>query len=812
MANIPGTASTTDFFSWTKIADGSDVTFEAAKDVFVFDAVTYKATPLPANSTIDTEVSAADVTFTDTGSNIQMAFNGKTITLNNVNFTDLTSSTSTTRGNIRFNDESKLLVGTESTTKGDTLTGWFGDDYLMGLAGNDTLKGGAGNDVLDGGDGNDNMTGGTGDDTYIVDSASDVITELASGGLADTVKSDVSYTITSAYIENLTLIGTDDINGTGNAGTNTITGNSGDNKLDGKTITGITDTLVGGDGSDTYVVPAAGAGTVTITELGTGVGDIDVVESARTFDLTTVVDNATPANPTIENLVLTGTSDIEGKGTSAPNTITGNTGNNKLDGGAGADTMNGGLGNDTYVFDNSGDTISDTGEAAGIDTIILAGLSSFTLTPTPTVKAFAAIENITLAVTGDGGIATTSVTGNGLGNVIDARNGFADAKLAGGLGNDTYYIDKTTDLPFENANQGTDTVIFTESGTSLALKAYTLGSNLENLNLVGGFLQGTGNIGNNIITDSSVATETNTIDGKGGNDIYNIVGFGDTVSESAGQGTDSVNWYNPTTSGTAFVLGNNIENLTITKNASGTHVALNGTGNSLNNIITGNDAANTLKGGDGNDTLSGGAGIDVLEGEAGNDSLNGGAGDDDLTGGAGNDTLTLGSGDSDTVIFEATGDLNGSDTISNFTRGVGGDTLDFSSFLTTSDLYTTVINDSSITPNLQIGAGLDIAATKNVFIINDTGTALTNTTVAALIADDGTSPNTSPLEADIVDSGADQYVIISAQTSGSARIWFINSALDDDPTEISAADVKLVGTLSGVNNFGVTPFDADNIA
>ena len=47
--------------------------------------------------------------------------------------------------------------------------------------------------------------------------------------------------------------------------------------------------------------------------------------------------------------------------------------------------------------------------------------------------------------------------------------------------------------------------------------------------------------------------------------------------------------------------------------------AINGTGNSQNNIITGNSAANQLDGGSGNDTLDGGLGVDKLMGGRGND-------------------------------------------------------------------------------------------------------------------------------------------------------------------------------------------------
>jgi Ca2+-binding RTX toxin-like protein len=59
------------------------------------------------------------------------------------------------------------------------------------------------------------MAGGLGDDTYIVDTASDVVTE-SSGQGTDTISTAVNYTL-SSNVENLTFSGAGTFTGTGMA-------------------------------------------------------------------------------------------------------------------------------------------------------------------------------------------------------------------------------------------------------------------------------------------------------------------------------------------------------------------------------------------------------------------------------------------------------------------------------------------------------------------------------------------------------------------------------------------------------------------
>jgi Ca2+-binding RTX toxin-like protein len=104
------------------------------------------------------------------------------------------------------------------------------------------------------------------------------------------------------------------------------------------------------------------------------------------------------------------------------------------------------------------------------------------------------------------------------------------------------------------------------------------------------------------------------LQGGPGNDLYVVNDAGDVVIEAADAGADQVNV--AFVSAGTYVLPANVENGAVTAAAT---VAVNLTGNALDNILTGNAAANTLTGGAGDDTLDGGAGADKLIGGTGND-------------------------------------------------------------------------------------------------------------------------------------------------------------------------------------------------
>ncbi len=525
--------------------------------------------------------------------------------------------------------------------------GGSGNSSIFGAAGNDTLYGGMGNDLIDGGTGNDRMDGNSGDDIFVVDSSGDTVNETSEYDGTDLVRSSVSFTLGS-YLENLTLTGSGNINGTGNILDNVITGNAGVN------------TLTGGAGNDIYYVQSSTDRIVELDGEGT-----DTVYSTANFTL----------GANVENLTLTGAAALSGTGNSLANTITGN---------AGVNVLTGGAGDDSYYVQNSTDVVVEK-DGEGTDTVF--STASFTLG--------SYVENLTLtgtaAVSGTGNGLDNILTGNSLANVLDGKGG-ADA-MSGYGGNDTYVVDNSGDTVSEDAaDGGTDLV--------LAAVAFTLGDYVENLTLTSSAASGTGNSLDNVITGNSLA---NTLTGGAGNDIYYVQNSNDTVVEQDGEGTETVY------STVSFTLGDYVENLTLTGTA-----AINGTGNDLNNYIVGNSLANTLTGGAGNDTYviqnatdsvaeDAGAGTDTvlssvnytlqanvenltltgttatigygnsldnyITGNSLADTLSGGAGKDSLEGGLGSDVYYV---DSSADVVTETSATGGTDLVyasASFTLG-----------------------------------------------------------------------------------------------------------------------------------------------
>jgi Ca2+-binding RTX toxin-like protein len=508
-----------------------------------------------------------------------------------------------------------LTTGTasSSTTGTDTLEEI--ENVVTG-SGTDNITGNSEDNTLNGGGGRDTMAGGLGNDIYVVDIATDVVTEdsgVTNG--VDLVQASVSYTITDADIENLTLTESAAVNATGNASANTLTGNTGNNTLDGG---GGTDTMAGGAGNDTYKVDVVGDVITEAASAGT-----DTVETASTYTL----------GANLENLTLTGTAAINGTGNNAVNTLTGNSGNNILDGGAGVDTMVGGAGNDSLIGGVGNDSLNggngtDTADYSAATGAVNVNLTSGTASGSLGTDTLTAIENAT------GGAAADSLTGNSGNNSLSSggsndslNGGSGNDSLVGGVGNDALIGGIGNDSL--NGGDGVDTANYASVTSALTI------------NLSAGTATGDGSdvltAIESVITGSAADALTgdgnaNMLDSGSGNDIINggagndsIIGGIGNDALNGGAGNDSLNGgdgidiadYSAATG--AVTINLTAGTATGSLGADTLSAIENATGGSAADSLTGNTANNTFSGGAANDSLNGGLGADALTGQAGAD-------------------------------------------------------------------------------------------------------------------------------------------------------------------------------------------------
>lgn len=528
-----------------------------------------------------------------------------------------------------FNDRIEGNGADNHIAGGDGNDLLYGDSIIYG-AGNDVLDGGNGNDFLFGRDGSDIYYGGDGDDQFNLGDGDTVFEDPDEG--VDLVRATVSAAL-SANVENLTLLGSNPLNGTGNALDNHLIGNAGNNTLSGGAGNDLleggagNDLLQGGMGNDVYVVSAAD----TVFEA-SGEGT-DRVESSQTFTLPDEVEDLTLTGSGMKN----GTGNALGNhiigsgsvnqlfGLGGDDLLEGNGGKDTLDGGLGNDILQGGTGDDIYIL-NDADTIVELANQ-GIDLVQTA--SSYVLPVN--------LENLTLtgglSIDGTGNAADNVITGNSGANTLSGLAGddfltlgAGGDTLLGGAGNDTYLL-LNFDLAYsivELPNDGIDTI--------QTFIDYSLSDNFENLFLLGnGNVSGFGNAAANLVTGNSGSNSlfgmngddiidggagVDMIDGGAGNDVlrggadtdFYTLNDSDLIIEEANGGDDSVS------ASFAYTLPVNVENLILTGGAN-----LNGTGNELDNTLTGNAGINHLFGLGGNDSLDGAGGADILEGGIGGD-------------------------------------------------------------------------------------------------------------------------------------------------------------------------------------------------
>jgi Ca2+-binding RTX toxin-like protein len=277
--------------------------------------------------------------------------------------------------------------------------------------------------------------------------------------------------------------------------------------------------------------------------------------------------------------------------------LVGGAGNDRLDarpnatlddflGALGADTLIGGAGDDVYGIDDVADVVVElAGEGTDRVETFLGALS---------LETMAEVENLTFEgldasqFVGTGNALNNTITGgdladtlSGLGGNDTLIGGLGADTMVGGDGNDIFVVDDAGDVVTEaNADAavgGTDGV---ESDID-----YTLGANVENLDLNGAAVVGRGNALNNVINGNGGA---NQLFGGGGNDTLNGGDGADLID--GGVGNDTLN---------------------------------GGAGNDPDILVggAGDDTINLAAGNDGNDIVrydAAGFGSDVINGFDGN--------------------------------------------------------------------------------------------------------------------------------------------------------------------------------------------------
>ena len=255
---------------------------------------------------------------------------------------------------------------------GDTVSTGAGADTLDGGGGDDVLDAGAGDDIVIGGDGDDIVFGGAGDDTIVAGTGHGFDT-YDGGDDEDTITFtstslgvDVNLaegTSSGPEIDSDTIVGVENV--VGGSGSDYITGDDGNNILDGGAGGddvleggGGDDTLIGGDGgTDTAVFSGNRAdydvsvddqtGTVTVTHVGGygegqggyGEGDDAVLDGTDTL---IGIEQFEFADGTFDLATLSA--------------IVGNDGDNTLFGTDGDDTIIG-LGGSDQIYGFGGDDV-----------------------------------------------------------------------------------------------------------------------------------------------------------------------------------------------------------------------------------------------------------------------------------------------------------------------------------------------------------------------------------------------------------------------------------------------------------------------
>jgi Ca2+-binding RTX toxin-like protein len=201
----------------------------------------------------------------------------------------------------------------------------------------------------------------------------------------------------------------------------------------------------------------------------------------------------------------------------------------------------------------------------------------------------------------DGTTKADRLIGSTLHDHLDGKAG-ADI-MAGGRGDDTYYVDNVQDNVVEADGAGHD-IIYSSVSYTLAGRAVEelILTGSAHINAIGNALDNVlvGNAGRNTLNGGAGA---DVMTGGAGNDIYYVDNVGDKVVEVLRGGTDQI-----FSTVSYSLMGTHVEKLALTGTAD-----TDATGNGLANELIGNDGDNVLDGGASSDVLRGRGGVDLFK-------------------------------------------------------------------------------------------------------------------------------------------------------------------------------------------------------
>ncbi len=536
-------------------------------------------------------------------------------------------------------DELRVAI-LDQTQFGKTLTGRDNDDYLDGGRGDDTLYGKGGNDLLFGGTGNDTLEGGPGDDL------------LLGGAGYDTLKGGPGNDALKGYL-----------------GADINIGGSGDDRIDLEVgADRITD---GGDGDDLINLIVNDEFDLLARYGGSVDTDLNTQISRLNFDRERLVNDI----KSIGAFELLGLKPNKEYPRSDPRIKSG-------------ESFNG-------IFDFSKDYSANSQiseEQLKEKGYVFVALYE-PLGAEQSWNIFYNFESDTIA-----GVSHNIATGK-LQSYLERDN--VSAKMTEAY-YDGWYLGRVGYLVALGSG-----ALFDHSGSAYFHnnRKFSNEANLSEFtdieNVVGTRFTDniTGDDGDNYLDGgktilNSGAYYTDTVSGKGGDDVIVYNNIGDHLDGGTGHDTLVVKFARQFSHGERWVydLGNSTnyhevqadsrhqKNLLNFESFSGSYIGEIVYGTGADNYLIGNGGDDTLHGRDGNDYLVADSGNDELFGDAGNDVLVSGDGNNILNGGDGTDTVVYDKAVNLTVDLKAgtASSETGTDTLSNIENirsGEGIDTL-----------------------------------------------------------------------------------------------------------------------------------------